>query len=574
MLYTEPMPHLYKKTFKGRTYWYAREVHRVGGKVRVKWQKYLGTPESILARFEEAEKPQGFIKLKAEPYGALFVAHALEQELDTIGIISSVVPKAAKETGPTVGEYFFYAWANRMIAPKSKRALEDWYRKGAIQHIRPVDVGELTSERYWEKWNRVSRTQVEEIGRRFFQTIWSRRTVSPESLLFDTTNYFTYMATKTKSDLAVRGHNKSGKHHLRQIGVGLLLDRESSLPLYYTVYPGNLHDSRLFHQIMDELFGVLLGFGDGERELTVVFDKGMNSEENIALIDSRSRLHFITTYSTYFAEHLARLDPKHFHPLDIPKNQALREKGREGDLLLAYRSTLSLWGRERTVVVTFNPVTRRKKLYEFTRKMERLRSELIEYRRKYHSREPQWRSPTRITSRYYKLCGDLYMSPRYYRLTFANGTMSFRKDPAEITAHQAMMGKNVIVTDNHAWSTEAIVSASLDRSRIEKQFRASKAPCHVQVNPMFHWTDSKIRCHLLTCVIALACLRLLELKVGGGHSAKTIMEEMHKLNCVLSWRRGARMPEEHIEEPTELQAHILAQLGYQVKDGSVLQLPS
>ena len=30
---------------------------------------------------------------------------------------------------------------------------------------------------------------------------------------------------------------------------------------------------------------------------------------------------------------------------------------------------------------------------------------------------------------------------------------------------------------------------------------------------MFHWTDSKIRCHLLTCVIALTMKRLLELKV-------------------------------------------------------------
>jgi hypothetical protein len=67
---------------------------------------------------------------------------------------------------------------------------------------------------------------------------------------------------------------------------------------------------------------------------------------------------------------------------------------------------------------------------------------------------------------------------------------------------------------------------------------------------------------------------LRELKVGSGHSAKTIMEEMHTLNRVLSWRRGARTAQEQIAEPTDLQAHILAQLGYQVKDGSVLQLAS
>ena len=43
MLYNSYMAHLYKKTFKGRTYWYVRETQRVGKKVQLKWQKYLGT---------------------------------------------------------------------------------------------------------------------------------------------------------------------------------------------------------------------------------------------------------------------------------------------------------------------------------------------------------------------------------------------------------------------------------------------------------------------------------------------------------------------------------------------------
>jgi hypothetical protein len=68
-----------------------------------------------------------------------------------------------------------------------------------------------------------------------------------------------------------------------------------------------------------------------------------------------------------------------------------------------------------------------------------------------------------------------------------------KKDTSEIAAAKAMMGKNIIVTDNDQWSTEEIVKTSLDRSRVEQQFRLSKASCHVRVNPMFHWTDSKIR---------------------------------------------------------------------------------
>ncbi|MEJ5375728.1 MAG: hypothetical protein WHX93_04060 [bacterium] len=259
------MPHLYKKTSGGRTYWYLRETHRVGGKVKLKWQKYLGTAQSIASRLEQAEAGTRPLRQSSAPYGALFVANLIEQELDTIGIVDSVVPRARNETGPTVGQYFFYAWVNRLIAPKSKRSLQQWYRKTAIQDIRPVKLGQLSSERYWQKWDRVGEAQVEEIGRRFFQRLWSQRGESPESLFFDTTNYYTYMATKTKSKLAVRGHNKAGKHHLRQVGVGLLVDRQSQLPLYYTLYPGNLHDSKLFHQVMDELFGVMVGLSEGKR---------------------------------------------------------------------------------------------------------------------------------------------------------------------------------------------------------------------------------------------------------------------------------------------------------------------
>jgi transposase len=257
--------------------------------------------------------------------------------------------------------------------------------------------------------------------------------------------------------------------------------------------------------------------------------------------------------------------------LQIPKNQKLVSKGRHGDRLLAYRSTLHLWGRRRTVVVTFNPATQRKKLYEFQSKMSQLRSALLEYRRKYRLQERQWRSANQIRSRYRKLCEALHIGHRYYRLSFTPHAMQFRKDPSEIARAKALIGKNIIVTDQHDWSTEQIVLASLDRYRMEKQFRASKAPCHVRVNPIFHWTDSKIRCHLLCCLMALGCLRLLELKVGGGLSAKTILEEMHSLNCVLAWYPGDRKPDLRIDDPNPLQAQILAALGYRIENGWVLQ---
>ena len=214
------MAHLYKKILKGRTYWYLRETVRSDGKVRVKWQKYLGTPDSILGRLETAASSGEPARLATESFGGVFVADCMERRLGTIDLINSIVPPKAKESGPTIGEYFFYAWANRMIDPKSKRGLEDWYRKTAIQQIRPVELSQLTSQRYWEKWNRVSADAVDKIGQAFFKKVWENQDVPPECVLFDTTNYFTYMASHTESDLAQRGHSKAGKHQLRQIGHG------------------------------------------------------------------------------------------------------------------------------------------------------------------------------------------------------------------------------------------------------------------------------------------------------------------------------------------------------------------
>jgi transposase len=99
--------------------------------------------------------------------------------------------------------------------------------------------------------------------------------------------------------------------------------------------------------------------------------------------------------------------------------------------------------------------------------------------------------------------------------------MSFRKDQYQVAKAEALFGKNIIVTDNHDWSTKEIVPLCLDRYGIEKQFCDSKARDHVQVNPFFHWTDGKILCQLLTCVIALTVLRMLERKVDTAATFRT-----------------------------------------------------
>lgn len=109
--------------------------------------------------------------------------------------------------------------------------------------------------------------------------------------------------------------------------------------------------------------------------------------------------------------------------------------------------------------------------------------------------------------------------------------MSFRKDFYQIGKSEVLLGKNIIVTDNHDWTTEAIVQGSLDRYGIEQQFRASK-----------------IRCQLLICVIALTVLRLLEIRVNGA----------------------PRESERVLDTPTKTQAEVLRAFGWEIAEGGVL----
>jgi len=329
---------------------------------------------------------------------------------------------------------------------------------------------------------------------------------------------------------------------------------------------------------MDNMFGVMYGL-QSQGKLTVVIDKGMNAEGNYALIDDHDQIHFVTTYSTYFAEELATTPLDRFEDLDLERNHRLDDKGKSRDRLLAFRTIGEYWGRQRAVVVTHNPVTARKQSYTLDSKLSALRAELLEMRAKVRDGRPHWRNPETIRERYFRLCEHLHLNTELYELEFERVggklSMSFRKDQYRVDRKRAGFGRNIIVTDNVDWSTEDIVQASLDRWQVEDRFRQSKNDELVSGRPIRHWTDSKIRCHLFTCVAALTYLRRLELRLeehGIKATADSVMEELRHLHSVLSIEGDGRTkPRRRLEEPSARQEEFLAALGHCVDAQGVLQ---
>jgi transposase len=570
------MAHIHKKVKKGRPYYYVREIARVGGKPKVVNQVYLGSPERIMQMAQKEREPG--IKLQVQEFGGLWLANRIDREIDFAAIVDSVVPKGKNETGPSVGEYFLYAAFNRMVDPCSKRAFPQWFKDSAVHQIRPVDPASLTSQRYWDKWDRVGQHQIEEIARRFFRKIAETQPPEKGCFLFDTTNYFTYMASQNDSELAQRGKNKDGKDWLRQVGLALLVSRETGLPLYYREYNGNRHDSKLFGDVLERMVSRLSELAGPETEMTVVVDKGMNGKGNMEFIDQNDRLHFITTYSTYFSPELTAIDLDRFEPLDSPENRALQEAGKAGERLLAFRTTGRYWNRERTVVVTYNPRTARKQRYKFERQLQDLRRELYAMQAKMRDGSPHWRSPKAIEKRYAALCEKLYMPKTFYELSFERLSrgwqMIFRKNPKTMAETTGRFGKNVIITDQHDWSTQGLVKASLDRWMVENSFRQSKNKDLVSALPIRHWTDGKIRCHFLTCIVALTYLGLIEqrMRSAGLHlTAKAAVDRMRQLHSCLCWINRKRKPARIMEQPSKTQAKILRAFNYKINKSGVLQ---
>lgn len=70
------------------------------------------------------------------------------------------------------------------------------------------------------------------------------------------------------------------------------------------------------------------------------------------------------------------------------------------------------------------------------------------------------------------------------------------------------LGKRVIFSDRHHWTTAELVTAYRSQWHVEAAFRQIKHPDHARFRPIHHWTDQKIAVHCLYSVAALTLVHL------------------------------------------------------------------
>jgi hypothetical protein len=229
-----------QKMKKGRPYYYAVESARVKGKPRIVWQKYLGTVEAIVARTEGTKPPAPKEAVLFEAGGVAALIR-IAQRLSLMDVINKEVPK--RNQGPTVGHYILLAALNRALAPCSKLAIGDWYEQTVLRRLWRFNKTAFSSQRFWDHMSMVSEGAIEAIQKALVERIRREFGLDAEVVLYDTTNFFTFLATTNdRCPVAKRGHNKAKRHDLRQVGLALLVSRDFQVPLFHKVYDGNIPD--------------------------------------------------------------------------------------------------------------------------------------------------------------------------------------------------------------------------------------------------------------------------------------------------------------------------------------------
>jgi len=529
ILYDLTMASLTHKMINGRKYYYARECKRVNGKPKIVRTVYLGTADRMIQSVEGRNEIPAAKEVFVEEFGATAALYQIAQRLQFVPIVDRHAPK--RNQGISTGTYMLIAALNRAIQPTSKAALAEWFEQTAGPRLLGAKATELTSQAFWNHMDRLAPETLLDIENDLFKQLVEEFNVDLNCLLYDGTNFYTYINTNTLSQLAQRGHNKQKRTDLRQVSLGLLTTREFHVPLLHMVYGGNIADSTQFGSVIEQLVSRYKQLRDFCPHVTLVFDKGNNSQENFDAFP-QTQMHFVGSLKLSQCTEL----------LEIPlsKYRQLKDAGLEA--VRSYRAQHTVFGQQRTVVVTHNENLLAGQLQGLGRNISKSRKELNEVqsrlRRWANGTTTKGRRPTveSTEKRVARILSREHMKAIFEVNIESVGKavrLSYRLKQAELSKLTAtVLGKTILFTDNDDWTDEQIILAYRSQYHIEHAFREMKNPAFLGWNPRLHWTDQKIRVHAFCCVAALTLVSLLRRELAAKKQTFSAEELLRQLRGI------------------------------------------
>lgn len=518
------MPFLFKKKSRGKIYYYIGENKRVKGKVVRAWETYIGTAERLL---EIAMNSDPVIKeVEVLKFGAVAAVYSILQRLQLRELVNQTIsPK--RDQGLDLGLFVELMILNRCIDPKSKSKHNNWYKSTFLKLYQPIPTKDLHGKRFWDHMNYFTEKRIETLETKLVSRIIQEFGIQLDCLLYDPTNFSTYCRPHKGQQLGQRGNSKSKRFDLLQINLALLTTREDGIPLLHHTYPGNINDPTEFKKIIPIISNMFETFQqENNSELTLIFDKGNNSDIGLELINS-SKYHFVGSLRPSTQKELFEIPTKKY-------NESWEDE--IDGKLYAHRIRKKVYKIDCSLVLTYSKTAAEAADKVLTSHLEETERKLVELNTKVG--QPYYRNKSSLEKKIKKILSKKPIKGFFKaELIISNAQdgeqqmkIIWSVEEKKVKLRRQSFGKRILFTDQTKWSTKEIIDAYKSQWRVERDFHELKSPDLIRVTPMYHWTDQKIRLHMFICVLALMVQRLLHREIKKDFSKISLDDMWSDLN--------------------------------------------
>jgi transposase len=451
------------------------------------------------------------------------------EQLDLMTHIDRACGDLGAKDGPTVGEIVLAVAIQRACSPGPKRDLTD-FLDASVPRLSCLPSSAFTGQAYYRVAQQISDEQLEQAQIAIAKAAVSRFELSADVLAFDTTNFDTHIATVTPGELARRGHAKSKRGDLRVVGLGVLVSETGHVPLLYRAYSGNSSDQAVLTECLNGLKALHESLDEAENrrhaQRTLVRDGGSWSPQLELNLD-------VAGYYTLISLPLGHTAAEEALQMAAKRGAMKRLTGKLKEVRAA-RMRTKVGDLDRTLVVVESQELLEGQKRGIAAALRKAKAELEKLERLVEANRI-WRSS--LEQRIKKTLAREHLSQ--FVVTEIGGgekTPTFRwyvDAGLRRQLERTRLGRRVLCTDQHLWSTGRIVYGFRGQWNVEELFRRAKKGGVVPWGPSHQWADGSIRLHTFATVIGLMLVSLAKIALGTKDSALAMMSELAAIRATL-----------------------------------------
>jgi transposase len=454
----------------------------------------------------------------------------IAEELDLVAHIDRACGTLGAKTGPSVGELAVAVAIQRACAPGPKCDLAE-FLDTSVARLSCLPGSAFSGQAFHRVAQQVTAHDLEQAQVAIAKAAVARFELATDVLAFDTTNFDTHIATQTSGELARRGHAKSKRSDLRVVGLGLLVSETGHVPLLYRSYGGNGSDQSVLTECLEGLRQLHEALDEGEArsrpaQRTLVRDGGFWSPQLELELD-------VAGYYSLISLPLGHTASEQALQMAARRGAMKRLSGKLGEVRAA-RMRTAVGALDRTLVVVES-----KELLEGQKRgiAAALRKAKTELRKLERLAQTERIAASSLAHRVKKALAREHLSS--FVVTKITGTEKAPRFQWHVDAalrhelERTRLGRRVLCTDRHNWSTGRIVHAFRGQWNVEEMFRRSKKGGVVPWGPSYQWTDGSIRLHTFASVVGLTLVSLAKIALGTEASARKTMESLGEIRATL-----------------------------------------